>query len=115
MNNGFDVEFQFSVDKIDNNSFYITEILPNGSNSTFNKVYTPDAQYDSAGAGRYIVLVIFFYATIIIFFIGTQVKSGKKSSDELDEVNAEKILRSMETEIFTREVLGELSLDRKLI
>jgi hypothetical protein len=102
-------KIQFFVNKIDNGSFYITEILQNRTDNTWHGLKnSSDVQttYDSAGAGKYIVIVIFFYALVIVFFIATQVKSGKKVSDEVDEVNAEKILRSMQTEIFTREVLG---------
>jgi hypothetical protein len=51
------------------------------------------------------VVVVLVYGLGIIFFIASQVRSTDKQSDE-DGLNAEKILRSMETEIFTKEILG---------
>jgi hypothetical protein len=94
-------KFKFVISKIENNTFYVTEF----DNSTLAK-NTTDV-YDSYGAANYIVVVVLVYGFSIIFFIASQVRSSKKVSDEVDEVNGEKILRSMQTEIFTREVLGK--------
>lgn len=113
-----DYRFQFLINKFENNTYYISQIIQNNRNQAlFNDSYnvnntlndvvtTPSNVYDSSGAAKYIVVVVLVYGFSIIFFIGSQVRSTKKISDEVDEVNAEKILRSMETEIFTREVLG---------
>ena len=123
------------IDKIENNTIHISEVLqaPNNTdiqllsnlvnnldasrsfnlqneNSVTNNTIIP---YDSSGAAKYIIVVVLLYGFGIIFFIGSQVRSTKKYSDEVDGVNAEKILRSMETEIFTKEVLGN-SLYRSL-
>ena len=102
-------KFQFLINKIENNTYYISEVLQNSTNfSATNLSYNDKKEdYDPSGAAKYIVVVVLVYGFSIIFFIGSQVKSSKKVSDEVDEVNAEKILRSMETEIFTREVLGK--------
>lgn len=139
--------FLFLINKIENNTIHITQILQNksaeaiavsnsfvengglacdtsssntnliGINSlnTTTNMSTPSvndtfaAMYDSSGAAKYIVVVVLVYGFAIIFFIGSQVRSTKKFSDEVDSVNAEKILRSMETDIFTKEVLEKLS------
>jgi hypothetical protein len=61
---------------------------------------------DSSGAANYIVIVVLVYGLGIIFFIASQVRSTDKQHDEADGLHAEKILRSMETEIFTKEILG---------
>jgi hypothetical protein len=100
--------FQFLINKLENNTYYISEILQNTNSTatTTTKIPTQVDDYDSYGAAKYIVVVVLVYGFSIIFFIGSQVRSTKKVSDEVDEVNAEKIMRSMETEIFTREVLG---------
>lgn len=123
--------FLFFINKIENNTIHISQLLqtnqtiPEGSftnnnnyeripclnqsltNSVTNSTIFP---YDSSGAAKYIVVVVLVYGFGIIFFIGSQVRSTQKFSDEVDGVNAEKILRSMETEIFTKEVLGKLNL-----
>lgn len=148
--------FLFLINKIENNTIHITQILQNQSSSDASSSITSNGGggvnglvdngcnstsvvssyfdaiaataspplglnssamsssnaslanlYDSSGAANYIVVVVLVYGFAIIFFIGSQVRSTKKFSDEVDGVNAEKILRSMETEIFTKEVLGE--------
>lgn len=131
--------FLFLINKIENNTIHITEILQNKSTDANNLGGLSESRgiacdsssigsignsyiepgnmsylandtfasiYDSSGAAKYIVVVVLVYGFAIIFFIGSQVRSTKKFSDEVDSVNAEKILRSMETEIFTKEVLG---------
>lgn len=133
--------FLFLINKIENNTIHITQILNQNSSTTdsysttngfenaglpclsgaASSSYFQDASinanmstndtfantYDSSGAAKYIVVVVLVYGFAIIFFIGSQVRSTKKLGDEVDGVNAEKILRSMETEIFTKEVLGK--------
>lgn len=99
----------FNSPDIDNffsslNNYYDSAGSSNGSNSS-----SPNAFYDPSGAAKYIVVVVLVYGFGIIFFIASQVRSSQKMSDEVDGVNAEKILRSMETEIFTKEVLEKLS------
>ena len=69
---------------------------------------TVDA-YDSDGAATYIVVVVLIYGFSIIFFIGSQVRSTKSQSVDVESVDAEKVLRSMEHEIFSKEVLQKLS------
>ena len=124
--------FQFVVNKVENNTLQLSSIFPNPSfnNSNdandgisasdsllFNNLYDNNcfngsnningtAPYDPSGAAKYIVVVVLVYGFGIIFFIASQVRSSAKMSDEVEGVNAEKILRSMETEIFTKEVLG---------
>lgn len=133
----FGKKFLFFINKIENNTIHISEILQTpGNNSNFdftssqfnnldgsagclngNNNYllngtadtinnSSSSFYDGSGAAKYIVVVVMVYGLAIVFFIGSQVRSTKKISDEVDGVNAEKILRSMETEIFTKEVLG---------
>ena len=72
-----------------------------------NGGYNP--YFDAAGAAKYIIVVVLVYGFGIIFFIASQVRSSDKVLDEVDSVNAEKILRSMETELFTKDVLEKLS------
>ena len=103
MVNEIENKFQFLISKVENNTFYVSELLQNSNQSQNNST----DKYDSYGAANYIIVVVLVYGFSIIFFIASQVRSAKKVSDEVDEVNAEKILRSMQTEIFTREVLGK--------
>lgn len=126
--------FLFYINKIENNTIHISEVLQNSNSSSggldysnlnslsncidspclssnnylSNSSASPGSLYDSSGAAKYIVVVVLVYGFGIIFFIGSQVRSTKKISDEVDGVNAEKILRSMETDIFTKEVLGNI-------
>jgi hypothetical protein len=83
-----------------NLTFYILK-----SNSTCsNKTNLINDDYEAA---KYIVIVIMVYAFAIIFFIASQIRSKKKISDEVEEVNATRFIRSMRNgEVFTREVLG---------
>lgn len=94
---------RFIINKIDNITIYLTEIKDN--NSTLNDVDS----YDPYGAAKYIIIVVLFYGFVIIFFIASQVNSQKRNIDDIDGVNAEKILRKMQDEIFEREVLQKLS------
>jgi hypothetical protein len=133
--------FQFFINKIENNTLHISQIIQNNNSENIdlsNLASLTDASspcfqtsnnyanfssntngtsigYDSSGAAKYIVVVVLVYGFGIIFFIGSQVRSTKKFSDEVDGVNAEKILRSMETEIFTKEVLGILNEEEFLL
>ncbi|CAF0893307.1 unnamed protein product, partial [Brachionus calyciflorus] len=125
----------FYINKIENNTIQISEVIQHATNQTksdikfFSNLANYDTSqtlntqtenllpnvnnsslaYDSSGAAKYIVVVVLLYGFGIIFFIGSQVRSTQKYSDEVDGVNAEKILKSMETEIFTKEVLEKLS------
>ena len=113
-------KFQFIINKIENNTLHISQIIQNNSdfalnslsinqeptNTFTNNVSNNTLSYDSSGAARYIVVVVLLYGFVIIFFIGSQVRSTKKPDDDVDGVNPEKVLRSMEMEIFTKEVLG---------
>ena len=113
--------FQFVVNKLENNTLQLSPLLPSLNNSNdadgtdssllFNNLNFYDnncfnssinnngtVPYDPSGAAKYIVVVVLVYGFGIIFFIASQVRSSAKMSDEVDGVNAEKILRSMETE-----------------
>lgn len=121
----------FYINKIENNTIYITEVLQTtnktikknseflsslaenlgSSNSLDSKMANNGTlDYDSAGAAKYIIVVVLLYGFGIIFFIGSQVRSTQKYSDDIEGVNAEKILRSMDTVIFTKEVMGLLKI-----
>ena len=89
-------KFQFIVEKIENNTLQlsrvqnpevnfgnlieyeqqITKTISNESLSS-NLPY-----YDSSGAANYIVVVVLVYGFAIIFFIGSQIRSTKKFSDD---------------------------------
>ena len=64
--------------------------------------------FGSPGAAKYIVVVVLVYGFAIAFFIGSQIRSTKTFSADQQNDNAEKIMRQMETEIFTKEVLGRI-------
>ena len=117
--------FQFLIDKIENNTLHLSQILQNGSeqnlknlinieqispilpiNAVNSTLPISNLPYDSSGAAKYIVVVVLVYGFAIIFFIGSQVRSTKKFSDDNENLNAEKVMRTMETDIFTKEVLG---------
>lgn len=122
----------FYINKIENNTMYITEILQTtnktikknsefwsnlvenlGSSSSLDSKMANNngpLEYDSAGAAKYIIVVVLLYGFGIIFFIGSQVRSSQKYSDDVEGVNAEKILKTMDTVIFTKEVLGQLKI-----
>lgn len=113
-------EKYYYIKKIENNKIYIGEVLLNKTsknipdfffnftlNSSNESSFSNKIDYDSIGAAKYTVVVILLYAFSIIFFIGSQVRSTEKSTDDADGVNAVKVLRSMDTVIFTREVSGQ--------
>ena len=120
--------FQFLIDKIENNTIQLSQLFQNGTEhnfnsfiniehmapsvplSTVNETLPANLPYDSSGAAKYIVVVVLVYGFAIIFFIGSQVRSTKKFSDDNEGLNAEKIMRTMETDIFTKEVLGIMSI-----
>jgi hypothetical protein len=113
-------KFQFIVEKIENNTLQLSRVQNPEINfgnlieyeQQITKTVSNDSlssnlsYYDSSGAAKYIVVVVLVYGFAIIFFIGSQIRSTKKFSDDQQENNAEKIMRQMETEIFTKEVLG---------
>jgi hypothetical protein len=130
MNENLRGKLLFMINKIENNTLYVSQVLQdqqknltnsnifgdhrsnhyNGSNLTHVNKSLDHLSYDSAGAAKYIIVVIFVYGFAIVFFIASQVKSSKKFIDDADGVNAEKLLRTMETDIFTKEVLGNFKI-----
>ena len=118
-------KFQFLIERIENNTIQLSQIAQNTSEFNFrniidfeqvplkdsliNDTLSSSFSYDSPGAARYIIVVVLVYGFAIIFFIGSQIRSTKKFSADQQENNAEKIMRTMETEIFTKEVLGSFS------
>ena len=116
----FGRKFHFIINKLENDTLHISQLIQNNSDNVTNDMGRNEASlatfsnngnnsnisYDSSGAAKYIVVMVFFYGFIIIFFIGSQVRSTAKSDGDIDGINAEKILRSMEMEIFSKEVLG---------
>lgn len=116
----------YYIKKIENNKIYISEVLQNKTwkkipdlylnitaNSSNVNSFNNKLDYDSIGAAKYTVVVILLYAFSIIFFIASQVRSTEKLSDDADGVNAVKVLRTMDTVIFTREVSGQLKIKKK--
>lgn len=74
----------------------MSQIVQNSSDLTRNASFTNTSStstYDSEGAARYIVVVVLIYGFSIIFFIGSQVRSTKKITDDVDSVDAEVSLR----------------------
>lgn len=117
MNENLKGKLLFIINKIENNTLYVSQVLQdhqknlteyNSTDLAHSNTTLDHSNYDSAGAAKYIIVVIFVYAFAIVFFIASQVKSSKKFTDDADGVNAEKLLRTMETDIFTKEVLGYL-------
>jgi hypothetical protein len=94
---------RFIINKIDNLTIYLTELK--NTSSTLND----EDPYDPYGAAKYIIIVVLFYGFVITFFIASQVNSQKRATDDVDGVDAEKILGNMQNEIFEREVLQKLS------
>ena len=106
-------KFQFLIEKIGNNTIQLSQLTQNSSEISLGSLIDFDptttatkTEDEAAGAAKYIVVVVLVYGFAIIFFIGSQIRSTKKFSDDQQENNAEKIMRTMETEIFTKEVLG---------
>ena len=117
MNENLKGKLLFIINKIENNTLYVSQVLQdqqknlteyNSTDLAHSNTTLDHSNYDSAGAAKYIIVVIFVYGFAIVFFIASQVKSSKKFTDDADGVNAEKLLRTMETDIFTKEVLGYL-------
>lgn len=106
---------EFAIDKIENNTIHISNLLYKGANefipapdrnlAPVNETVTP---YDSIGAAKYIIVVILMYGFAIVFFIGSQVRSSRKDTENVDAQNAEQVLQQMESVIFAKEVLNKL-------
>ena len=115
---------QFWIEKIENNTFQLSQIKLNDTsykfddllrsthtkylNDSYNFSSLSEISYDSSGAAKYIVVVVLVYGFAIILFIGSQIRSTKKFSADNEGLNAEKIMRTMQTDIFTKEVLEKL-------
>jgi hypothetical protein len=115
-------KFEFYINRFENNTLHISQIIDFKNNNSQHNSTIPIINlnhnnnnnnnstiffYDSPGAAKYIIIVVLVYAFAIIFFIGSQVRSTQKSADDFDDINAVKVMRDMETQIFTKEVLGK--------
>ncbi len=113
----FKSSIEFVIDKIENNTIHISNLIYNKTNrNAFIPVYDTNlaqvnetvTPYDSNGAARYIIIVILMYGFAIVFFIGSQVRSSRKYTENVDSQNAEQVLQQMESVIFAKEVLNKL-------
>lgn len=72
-------------------------------NKTVGKSRNISVEYDSAGAAKYVVVVIIWYFLSVASFVAWQIKRRKGSSNGY---KAEQLFQAMEDQVKTKQILG---------